>query len=309
MDMLNQNFLKLAIDTERNSKIKLENEELFFKVWRNVYIRNKCIFYHLRNFNIAIKNKKHCFDSLKEYPLRNYLKILKISKVDDSLIGSHIPNKIIPNSVETLIINENLLISKGDLPDSIHTLIFGQRFKECISNDILPKDLLKLKLGHHTKLSPNFILPSNLKILSLERKFQLSLLDQVTSSLEFLSIEECELNTKIPKTIKHLGFSGDFHNHLPTIPKNIKFLYVGNKFNKSIDFLKLGHLTTLKIGRSKKFSTLYEFSLFLKQIIYLKVYMAHVFEYFFDFSSLQILNVNDKIVDVVYGFVDIREVC
>ncbi|EAL69454.1 hypothetical protein DDB_G0275995 [Dictyostelium discoideum AX4] len=193
-----------------------------------------------------------------KYPLRNYLTFLKISndetKINDEAMGAFIPNKIIPNSVVSLIINQNLIISKGDLPDSIKSIKFDQRFKEYIDNDMLPKKLIKIGLGHNTKISNNLIIPKNLKFLTIQRKFQLPLLDQVTSSIQFLCIEECNSNTRIPKTIKNLAFIREFHNKLPTIPKNIEFLYIGNKFNKEIDFLNLSHLKVLKIGRSKRFS-------------------------------------------------------
>ncbi|KAM9966396.1 hypothetical protein ACTFIR_006608 [Dictyostelium discoideum] len=295
---INEYLKKFLVDTETFSKIKLENDELFFKVWRNVYLRNKYIFYHLRKFNIASNNSKHSFDSLLEYPLRNYLTGLKISndetKINDEAMGAFIPNKIIPHSVESLIINQNLIISKGDLPDSIKLIKFDQRFKEYIHNDMLPKNLIKLRLGHNTKISDNLILPKNLKFLTIERKCQLPLLDQVTSSIEFLCIEECDSNTKIPKTIKNLAFIREFHNKLPKIPKNIEFLYIGNKFKKNIDFSNLSHLKVLKIGKSKRFSSLIDFSTHLKQLVYLKIYMTENENKGYIFNSLKILNINDQ---------------
>ncbi|EAL69455.1 hypothetical protein DDB_G0275997 [Dictyostelium discoideum AX4] len=312
MDVLCKNFsLILEIDYEINSKIKLEKEELFFKVWRNVFIRNKCIFYHLRNFKIANFNIKHNFESLREYPLRNYLTGLKITN-DETLqndidFGSTIPNKIIPNSVGLLIINQNILISKGDLPDSIHTLAFGKRFRELISNDMIPKNVIKLKLGYHTKIDEDFILPKCIKSLSIERKSQLSLLDQVTSSIEYLGINECDADTKIPTTIKSLGLTSKFHNKLPIIPPNIEYLHIGNKFSKEIDFLDLKHLKILKIGRSKKFKSLSDIALSLKQLIYLKVYSEfYLLEYHYNFTSLQILCFNDQLIEIFEGFVDLK---
>ncbi|KAM9966397.1 hypothetical protein ACTFIR_006609 [Dictyostelium discoideum] len=187
-------------DFYRFSKIKLEDDQLFFKVWRNVNLRNKYIFYHLRIFNIANKYIKHNFNSLREYPLRNYLTVL------------------------------NLIISKGDLPDTINSIKFGIRFKECIDNDTLPNNLIILRLGRHTEIGENLILPKSLEYLSIERKSQLSLLKKVKSSIKYLSIEECRSNTKIPTTIKNLGFTREFNNKLPRIPKNIEYLYIGNKF-------------------------------------------------------------------------------
>ncbi|KAK5577619.1 hypothetical protein RB653_002562 [Dictyostelium firmibasis] len=171
MESLGKKFLYLEIDVERDSKIKLKDEELFFKVWRNVYIRNKCIFFHLRNFNRASKYFKLNFDSLREYQFKNYLTTLKIINDDTffSNIDLHVPNKIIPYSVENLVINQNLLLKKGDLPDSINSLSFGRRFKEEISSGVLPKNLVKLRLGHNTKISSNFILPKTIKHLTLER--------------------------------------------------------------------------------------------------------------------------------------------
>ncbi|KAN0003766.1 hypothetical protein ACTFIZ_009924 [Dictyostelium cf. discoideum] len=309
MDILTRNF-SLILEIEKNSKIKLDNEELFFKVWRNVYLRNKCIFYHLRNFKIANLNIKHSFESLREYPLRNYLTGLKISNDEtlenDKIFGSPIPNKIIPNSVELLIINQNLLISKGDLPDSIHTLTLGKRFRESITNDIIPKNLIKLKLGNNTIIDKNFILPKNLKFLSIERKSQLSLLDQITSSIEFLGINECDVTTKIPTTIKSLGLTSQFHNKLPEIPQNIEYLHIGNKFNKEIDFSNLSHLKVLKIGKLKRFNSLFEISLLLKELIYLKLYSEkYLLEYNYNFTSLQILNFNEQLIEVFEGFVDL----
>ncbi|KAM9981396.1 hypothetical protein ACTFIY_003689 [Dictyostelium cf. discoideum] len=302
---INEYINKFIIDKETFSKIKLEDDELFFKVWRNVYLRNKYIFYHLRKFNIANNNVKHSFDSLLEYPLRNYLTFLKISndetKINDEAIGAFIPNKIIPNSVEDLIINQNLVILKGDIRDSIKTIKFDQRFKEYIDNDMLPKNLIKLRLGHNTKISDDLILPKNLKYLSIERKCQLPLLDQVISSIEFLCIEECDSNTKIPKTIKNLGFSREFHNKLPRIPKNIEFLYFGNKFNKEIDFLNLSHLKVLKIGRSKRFLSLIDFSTNLKQLVYLKVYMYGDVKEGYVFNSLKILNINNQDMKIFFN--------
>ncbi|KAN0003765.1 hypothetical protein ACTFIZ_009923 [Dictyostelium cf. discoideum] len=308
MDNSINQYLKdsFEIDTEIFSKIKLKNDEIFFKVWRNVYIRNKFIFYHLSKFIIANKNTKHSFETLVEYPLKNYLKILKISndetKLHDENNGTFIPNKIIPNSVEVLIINQNLLISKGDIPDSVISLKFDQRFKQIIDNDMLPKNLIKLRLGHNTRISENLILPKNLKHLIIERKSQLPLLDQVKSSLEFLCIEECVPNTKIPKTIKKLGFIREFHNDLPRIPKNIEFLYIGNKFKKNINFLNLSHLKVLKIGKSKRFSSLIDFSTNLKQLVFLKVYMAGNVKEGYIFNSLKILIINDQQIKKFFYF-------
>ncbi|KAM9981397.1 hypothetical protein ACTFIY_003690 [Dictyostelium cf. discoideum] len=311
MNILFHNYsLLLEIDYEINSKIKLEKEELFFKVWRNVYLRNKCIFYHLRNFKIANLNIKHSFDSLREYPLRDYLTELKITNDEtlqnDMVLGCSIPNKIIPNSVELLIINQNILISKGDLPDSIHTLNFGKRFKDSITNDMIPKNVIKLKLGYNTKIDKDFILPKNIKSLSIERKSQLSLLDHVTSSIEFLGINECDVNTIIPTTIKSLGLTSQFNNKLPKIPPNIEYLHIGSKFNKEIDFLELKNLKVLKIGKSKKFYSLSNFAILLKQLIYLKVYSEpFLHESFYNFESLQILYFNDQLIEIFDGFVDL----
>ncbi|KAK5577620.1 hypothetical protein RB653_002563 [Dictyostelium firmibasis] len=250
---------------EKNSKIKLEDEELFFKVWRNVYIRNK----FLTDKNLSVP----------------------------------IPNKFIPYCVESLFINQNLYISKGDLPDSIDLLYFGQRFKEVLTSVVLPKNLVKLKLGHNTKISSNFILPKTIKHLTLERKYQLKLLDQVTESIEFLCIEECDENTIIPKTIKNLAFIKDFHHNLPFIPPNIEFLYIGNKFKRDINFSILSNLKFLKIGRSKKFSDLKSLSKHLTQIIHLKIYINNeamvnsVYHYRFS-DTLKILNINDEEVNL-----------
>ncbi|KAN0015566.1 hypothetical protein ACTFIU_008302 [Dictyostelium citrinum] len=262
MDILINKFLRLEIDEERDSKIKLSNEELFFKVWRNVYIRNKCIFFHLKNYIISSYNKKHSFESLREYPLRNYLTLLKIRNDEtvenDRLMGCQIPNKVIPNSVEILIINQNVIISEGDIPNSIHTLNFGKRYRETLSNYMMPNNLIKLRFGHNTKI---------------KRKAQLSVLDQVPPSLVLLCIKECDRDTIIPKTIKNLSFVEDFHHNLPFIPPNIENLSIGNKFNKEIDFLNLKNLKVLKIGKSKRYSSLYTMSIHLKELIYLKVFM------------------------------------
>ncbi|KAM9981395.1 hypothetical protein ACTFIY_003687 [Dictyostelium cf. discoideum] len=235
------------------------------------------------------------FDSLREYPLRNYLTILKITMCE-SFPNKIIPYGIIPNSVKEILIKQNIKISKGDLPDSIISIKFGKRFKEYIETDSFPKNLIYLKLGRNTKIRKNLILPKSLKYLSIERKSQLSLLKQVNSSIEFLSIEECDSNTIIPTTIKKLGFSREFNNDLPKIPKNIEFLYIGNKFKKEIDFFNLSHLIILKIGKSKIFTSLYEFSIFSEQLIDLKIYMAPNIKEYYTFSSLKILNINDQIL-------------
>ncbi|KAM9964909.1 hypothetical protein ACTFIW_004704 [Dictyostelium discoideum] len=285
-------------------EIKLKNDVLFFKVWRNVYLRNKFIFYHLRKFNIAHNNNSHSFNSLREYPLRNYLTILKIS-MGVFFTNKIIPYGIIPNSVKEILINQNLIISKGDLPDSIISIKFGKRFKEYIETDAFPINLISLKLGPNTKIRKNIVLPKSLKYLSIERKSQLSLLKKVNSSIEFLSIEECDSNTIIPTTIKKLGFARGFNYDLPKIPKNIEFLYIGNKFKKEIDFFNLSHLKILKIGKSKIFTSLYEFSIFFKQLIDLKIYMAPNIKEYYTFSSLEILNINDQNIEIL-GYIDTK---
>ncbi|KAM9966398.1 hypothetical protein ACTFIR_006610 [Dictyostelium discoideum] len=222
--------------------------------------------------NLIAHNKTHSFDSLREYPLRNYLTILKIS-MGVFFTNKIIPYGIIPNSVKEILINQNLIISKGDLPDSI--------------------------------ISIKFVLPKSLKYLSIERKSQLSLLKKVYSSIEFLSIEECDSKTKIQTTIKKLGFARGFNYDLPKIPKNIEFLYIGNKFNKEIDFFNLSHLKILKIGKSKIFTSLYEFSIFFKQLIDLKIYMAPNIKEYYTFSSLGILNINDQNIEIL-GYIDTK---
>ncbi|KAN0037012.1 hypothetical protein ACTFIV_002340 [Dictyostelium citrinum] len=243
MDILNNNFLRLEIDEER-------------------------------------------YKSLREYPLRNYLKVLKITNDEtvenDRLMGCPIPNKVIPNSVEVLIINQNVIISEGDLPNSIHTLNFGKRYREALSNYMMPNNLIKLRFGHNTKISEDFILPKSLKLLSIERKCQLSVLDQVRSSLVLLCIKECDTYTIIPKTIKNLSFVQDFNHNLPFIPPNIEILSIGNKFNKEIDFLELKNLKVLKIA-------------------------LYVTKNYYNFSSLQVLNINDLCIEIDNGFVDISD--
>ncbi|KAM9964908.1 hypothetical protein ACTFIW_004703 [Dictyostelium discoideum] len=225
-------------DFYRFSKIKLEDDQLFFKVWRNVNLKNKYIFYHLRIFNIANKYIKHNFYSLREYPLRNYLTVLVISndetKTNDEVMGAFIPSGIIPYS--------NLIISKGDLPDTINSIKFGSRFKECIDNDTLPNNLIILRLGRHTEIGENLILPNSLEYLSIERNSQLSFLKKVKSSIKYLS----------------------------------------------------------KIGKSKRFSSLIDFSTHLKQLVYLKVYMAGNVKEGYIFDSLKIVNVNDQQIKIFY---------
>ncbi|KAM9987043.1 hypothetical protein ACTFIY_011461 [Dictyostelium cf. discoideum] len=146
---------------------KFNNNNLFFKIWRNIIIRNEIIL-HLRLFNKHY-NKLFSF-KLKDfinYKYKSYLNTIKLS------IKKTLVKAMIPNNIKAIKFFEdfNQPIEIGVLPSTIKYLEFGDLFNQSLIGNWLPFNIEYLKFGEKFNQSIQKInFPKSLKSLIIPNK-------------------------------------------------------------------------------------------------------------------------------------------
>ncbi|KAM9963284.1 hypothetical protein ACTFIW_006510 [Dictyostelium discoideum] len=205
------------------------NEILFFKVWRNKFIRFR-IFHQIKKYSM---NKIKVFeDCSKLNGLENsyYIKKCKFLK------NSSVPVGAIPHSVRSLklsnVFSYPLII--GSLPPKVKTIYVGQFFNFKIDKGVIPPTCETLRFGYHFNQSFEFLPPSvtSIEYGGIFNKPQ-TIPQTVTKLKLFNFFNRMDLTINdIPKSIKTLIIDGCFNINLFVgfIPSSVTKLVLGPKY-------------------------------------------------------------------------------
>ncbi|KAK5577480.1 hypothetical protein RB653_002421 [Dictyostelium firmibasis] len=230
----------------------MDNNELFFKVWRNIIIQNE-IFFHLKLYNKHI-NKRFLFNinEISKYRYKSYLNSIKIKVFnddnehddDDDDYDDQNNDKVenlqfipLPYGIVDIKFHyhKNLILSKigsSTIPTSVHTIKFSNNIKLDISN-VLPKFLTSIKFGKlFNEIIPKHVIPNSVKTIIFGYRFNKPLEEGV-----------------LPSSLTSIEFGNTFNQSLNGnwLPANLKSLKFGKEFNhpiEGIDYLQKS-LTTL----------------------------------------------------------------
>ncbi|EAL62927.1 hypothetical protein DDB_G0289023 [Dictyostelium discoideum AX4] len=229
--ILNYNYFRIENNNNNNNKFEDLNK-LFFKIWRNLIIRNE-ILENVRKFKRFEKLPKICVSS---YYIENENRYFYKRVLINGSSKKEIIEKLsyLPHTVEELTIEyksiEDLPTSKISnttyfIPPFITTLIFENSIQD-------------------SKIAFNFI-PPTIKKLILPIYFNQPLRNTINesifpmnSSLESIDFGE-SFNKNLydlPKSLKQIKLSKDFNLKLNknSIPKNVKEIEFGSKYSKLI---------------------------------------------------------------------------
>ncbi|KAM9990918.1 hypothetical protein ACTFIY_006974 [Dictyostelium cf. discoideum] len=208
-------------------KSKKENKtfELFFKIWRNKYIKYQII-NHLRLFKINQNQISFTSLKFKKYKYKEYCKSILLENDDfnETFFKNYIPDTL--DTIEFIYFFNKPLINKHinyDYNSNYHcnlkSITFGYEFNQEINENLFPRSLTTLKFGgsFNQKLIPGIF------------KYQSKLI-----SIEF------------GENFNNKGFPLPFNNQV--FPNSLQILKFANNFSSPlIDQLSsLPNLTTLK---------------------------------------------------------------
>jgi hypothetical protein len=199
------------------------------------------------------------FDETFNENIPKFPKNIKCIKFTTSYNTKLLPNSI-PLTVKEIIFGEryNTVIDLSVLPPTLEKLTFGQKYNQKFIKDALPTHLQELILGvNYNKLFEN-TLPNNLILLKINGCYNMSFRrGDLPKSLKTLHITGNFNQTlqELPNGLEELIFNGEyscFNNDIKTkLPRSLKYLDLGNAFNKRIRFGILpDNLHTLKFGDS-----------------------------------------------------------
>ncbi|KAN0030928.1 hypothetical protein ACTA71_009578 [Dictyostelium dimigraforme] len=219
-------------NNNNNYNINNKNEELFLKIWRNKYLRNR-IFHQIKKYSInRIKEYKDCKE-IKNLENSYYIKDLRL------LENSEIPIGGIPNSVIWLRMNKQfnhrLLVGTFSLSKRLEYIKLGRSFNQIIEKDLFPSSLKKIKFGYEFNQSLESI-PSSVTSIQYSGNFSKpqSVPSTVTKLIlyNFFDKENLTVNDHIPKSIKSLRMDICFNNALVKgfIPNSVTKLVLGPKY-------------------------------------------------------------------------------
>ncbi|KAN0012023.1 hypothetical protein ACTFIU_000244 [Dictyostelium citrinum] len=207
----------------------LNNEKLFFKVWRNKFIRFR-IFHQIKKHSInRIKVFQDCSELIG---LENsyYIKKCKFLK------NTPIPIGTIPHSVRTLKLSNvySYPLATGSLPPKIKSIYVGQFFNFKIEPGVIPPTCETLRLGYHFNQSFEFIPKS---VTSIEYGGIFNKPETIPSTVTKLKLfnffNRMDLTVNdIPKSIQTLIIDGCFNINLLVgfIPSSVTKLVLGPKY-------------------------------------------------------------------------------
>ncbi|KAN0049845.1 hypothetical protein ACTA71_002940 [Dictyostelium dimigraforme] len=205
------------------------NEILFFKVWRNKYLRFR-IFHQIKKYSM---NRIKVFeDCSKLIGMENsyYIKKLKFLK------NTSIPIGVIPHSVISLklsnVYSYPFLI--GSLPPKIKNIYVGQFFNLKIDKGVIPPTCETIRFGYHFNQSFEFLPPS---VTSIEYGGVFNKPETIPPTVTKLKLfnffNRMDLTVNdIPRSIKTLIIDGCFNINLLVgfIPSSVTKLVLGPKY-------------------------------------------------------------------------------
>ncbi|KAM9961616.1 hypothetical protein ACTFIR_004470 [Dictyostelium discoideum] len=228
--------MNIIKSNKKNKKNKINNENLdnskiFFKVWRNSYIRYQ-IFQHLRLYNIHKNEITLTNEQLEKYKYLNYCRSIYL--VSDKIDSSFLKDKL-PDSVEHLsfvyYFNQPILnIIDFNFNSNYHcnlkSITFGYDFNQEIKETALPRSLESLKFGR--------LFNQELSETSFKNQINLK-------SIEF----GAKFNNKgkpikvgvFPKSIESLKFGFHFNSFFDarSLPNGLKLIELGSNYYQDLN--------------------------------------------------------------------------
>ncbi|EGC35033.1 hypothetical protein DICPUDRAFT_152686 [Dictyostelium purpureum] len=232
-------------NNNNNNDIDNKNNILFFRVFRNIYLREKIFhFLHLYNifkFNIFFRGSYQTKERLK------YLEYFKSVYIEDEDEHLYRLLELIPKNIEYVKI--------GGVPlfcSNIYSMYIPKHIKHLVLSDVLndsendstllPGDLEVLEINDINKQSWNF--PSKLKkLIYTISDYRNSQATELPQNLKSLKLVNCSLNffCTLPQTLKKLkvynrSISKLYHDM--RFPQNTEVLYLyDGMFNRPLQFL------------------------------------------------------------------------
>ncbi|KAM9966619.1 hypothetical protein ACTFIR_006839 [Dictyostelium discoideum] len=201
------------------------NDELFFKIWRCVIIKNEILF-HLRLYNKHLKQRFNLnFENILKYKFKSYLNKIVFSSLDE-IPFEKINFETLPYGISDIKIknhDENISLStifnETSIPTSVHTIKFCNNIKLDKAN-LLPSSITSIKFGKsfNGKIAIG-ILPNGIKKIKFGENYN----------------EPLEVGS-LPSTLTSIKFGHSFNQSLNEnwLPTNIKSLKFGNNFQQPI---------------------------------------------------------------------------
>ncbi|KAM9971779.1 hypothetical protein ACTFIW_011762 [Dictyostelium discoideum] len=246
---------KFTIYNSNNTDYK---ELLFWKVWRNFFLKNEILF-HQRLYNLYSSFEFNDLKSLLNFQYREYLQNIRFSFYFDeplSIINFKNNNNIFPNSVKKITFGYsfNQAINQYSFSpnsSSLTSLEFGESFNQDIQINSLPPSLTCLKFGKNFNCPLSLgVLPlsGNLKSISFGLSYNQPI-QYIPNGVEKLKIggnsvynnvnNNNKNNNKInkyPNSIKIFKFDKYFNDIIMvgTIPNSVLKVKFGVQFNREI---------------------------------------------------------------------------
>lgn len=140
------------------------------------------------------------------------------------------PVDCLPNKITDIIFGYVFNQSVDNLPNSLMNITFGNNFNQLVDN--LPISITSIKFGYNFDKKINFRKLVNLTHLDLGIMFNRKL-DYFENDLHNSKIKKL-----LPKSLQYLKLSRDLNIvKLPKLPKKLKEIHFGEKFNNSINKL------------------------------------------------------------------------
>ncbi|KAN0015268.1 hypothetical protein ACTFIU_001594 [Dictyostelium citrinum] len=236
--------------------IEINNDKLFFKVFRNIYLK-MVIFYHIRLLNYYEIKENHTFtiEQFKSFKYKDHLSkiklidgpLKKIATDTNSLYTRGELSKLIPNQVKSLTLDIRNQLMVGDIKDGLTSLKFGKRFDQILTPGILPTDgsLVEFNSGSAFKNGdlelPVGALPSSITSLTLGNGFNSvvneNVLPEGLLKLRFKGFNKMIVKNSLPNSLLELQFGRNFNRAISahgTLPKSLTSLTLGIHFHHVI---------------------------------------------------------------------------
>ncbi|KAM9999919.1 hypothetical protein ACTFIZ_008376 [Dictyostelium cf. discoideum] len=233
-----------------NNNENLDNSKLFFKVWRNLFIRYQ-IFQHLRLYNIHKNQISLTNEQLEEYKYLNYCRSIYLvsDKIDSSFLKDNLPDSIECLSFvyyfNQAILNSIQFNYNSNYHCNLKSITFGYDFNQEIKETALPRSLEYLKFGRlfNQELNENtFKNQINLKSIEFGAKFN--------NKGKPIKVGV------FPKSIESLKFGFHFNSFFDahSLPNGLKLIELGSNYYQDLnqDNILPTSLTSLSLSNEYK---------------------------------------------------------
>ncbi|KAN0048008.1 hypothetical protein ACTA71_002399 [Dictyostelium dimigraforme] len=232
------------------------NDKLFFKVFRNIYLK-MVIFYHIQLFNYYEIKDNHTFsiEQLESFKFKDHLSKLRLASYD-RLVQSKTKkdnykrgelSKLIPSTVKNLTLDINNQLIVGDIKDGLTSLKFGKRFDQILTAGLLPTDgtLVEFNSGRAFKNGDMDLavgsLPFSITSLTLGQSFNSVINEDVLPNgllkLKLKGFNKMIVRNSLPPSLLELEFGRNFNRAISahgTLPRSLTSLTLGIHFNHVI---------------------------------------------------------------------------